>query len=82
MTAEHTKAKQWRLERGLTLDELAHLSGYSVSSISFFERGISPKGGPVDQYAFHRYKRICHSIDMSQSIDGPSFYNFRNWGQP
>jgi transcriptional regulator with XRE-family HTH domain len=62
---EHQKAKAWRLARGLTLDELAHLSGYSKSALSWFERGLSPSGkGPVEQYAWQRYKRIAHSIHM------------------
>jgi len=65
---EHIKAKKWRLARGLTLDELAHLSGYSKSALSWFERGLSSSGkGPVDPYAWHRYRRICAAIEFDRN---------------
>jgi transcriptional regulator with XRE-family HTH domain len=65
---EAAKAKQWRKARGFTLDELAHLSGYSVSAIVWFERGITPAGTPTDPYAWHRYRRICSSIQQDRDF--------------
>ena len=77
---EAAKAKQWRKARGFTLDELAHLSGYSVSAIVWFERGITPAGTPTDRYAWTRFKRICHSIDADARLAPPSFFDNFNWG--
>lgn len=63
MTTEHDKAKSWRLAHNWSLDDLAELTGYSRTSIVFFERGRSGKDQPIDEFAFYRYKRICHSIE-------------------
>lgn len=63
MTTEHDKAKQWRLAHNWSLDDLAELTGYSRTSIVFFERGINPLGKPIDEFAFYRFKKICHSIE-------------------
>lgn len=80
---EHQRAKQWRLDRGLSRQELADLSGYSVPAISCFERGINPRGGAIDPYAWLRFKRICHSIAVDLINDRdilPVPFNDFRWG--
>lgn len=72
---EHQKAKKWRLARGLTLDELAHLSGYSKQAIFWFEKGVSTRGTPLDPYSWQRYRRICAAIEFDRD---EKF----NWGVP
>jgi DNA-binding XRE family transcriptional regulator len=70
---DHERAKAWRQKNGWTLDDLADLTGYSRSSIMWFERGVSPpKAGTYtprkqNQYAFQRYKRACHSVEVETS---------------
>ncbi len=64
---EYERAKRWRNARGWTLDDLADLTGYSRSSIFWFERGVGPTGKRIDEFAWHRYKRICHSIDVDKT---------------
>ena len=66
---EAEKAKAWRKAQGLTLAHLAYLSGYSVSAIVWFERGVTPKGSPTDPYAWTRYKRIAHSVHMDRAAE-------------
>jgi transcriptional regulator with XRE-family HTH domain len=79
---EHQKAKEWRLAKGLTLDELAYLSGYSKQAIFWFEKGTAHRGTPLDPNAWARFKRICHSIELDSrmaKIDPWRFDNFK-WG--
>lgn len=64
MTSEPAQAKQWRLAHGWTLDQLAELTGYSRPAIYCFERGTTPKGTPIDPYAWFRYKRICAAVEL------------------
>jgi len=69
---DHERAKAWRLKNGWTLDDLADLTGYSRSSIMWFERGKQPpRAGtytprPRNEYAWQRFKRVCHSVAMEQ----------------
>lgn len=63
---EHIKAKEWRLARGLTLDELAYLSGYSKQAIFWFEKGTAHRGTPLDPNSWRRYKRICAAIEFDR----------------
>jgi transcriptional regulator with XRE-family HTH domain len=63
MTSEFAKAKEWRLAKGWSLADLADLTGYSVSSIVWFERGHTPRGTPIDVFSWYRYKRICQALD-------------------
>jgi transcriptional regulator with XRE-family HTH domain len=60
---EYEQAKAWRVAKGLSLDDLADLTGYSRTSILWFERGALPSGKEINKFAWHRYKRICQAID-------------------
>jgi hypothetical protein len=67
--AEIERAKAWRDKAGLTLVDLASLTGYSPSSICRFELGTVPASQtmgehPVTPKAWRRYKMICLAVDM------------------
>jgi hypothetical protein len=67
--AEIERAKSWRDKIGLTLDQLAVLTGYSPSAICRFELGTVPASQtmgehPVTPKAWRRYKMICLAVDM------------------
>lgn len=70
---EHESARQWRLDHGWTLEQFSELTGYSRSAIIWFERGRGPRGQPIDEFSWYRFRRICHSIAMSEELQF-------NWG--
>ena len=55
-------AQAWRRRMGLTLDELAKLTGYSRSAIHLFERGRNADDKPHAPYAWRRYKLVCLAV--------------------
>lgn len=67
--SEHEKAKAWRLKRGLSVKELAELTGYSGVSIFWFERGTTPTRPGKTRYkdiaeqVWQRYKMACAAVD-------------------
>ena len=78
---EADRARAWRNKLGWSMDKLSELTGYSVSSIWWFERGQSPppRGsdapGKINVYSWQRYKRCCHSVAVEQRA-GKQF----DWG--
>ena len=68
-TTESKQAKSWRLAHGWTLEDLAERTGFSYSSILWFERGCNPVGQPTNEFAFFRYKRICQAIEAGLDPD-------------
>ena len=67
--AELDRAATWRAAHGLTMAQLAALTGYSASNICRFEGGIIPASQtmpehPVTVKAWRRYKMICLAVDM------------------
>jgi len=70
---EYQKARQWREARGLSLDQLAELTGYGVGSIRWFEKGLTPplrrakSGRPQDRtiapWVWTRYRLVCSGAD-------------------
>ena len=75
MTPESTKAKEWRLAKGWSLNDLADRTGYSRSSIVWFERGTTPRGTPIDEFSWFRYRRICQAIEAG--LENEQF----SWGE-
>lgn len=73
MTPEHEKARQWREARGLSVAELADLTGYGELAIRWFEKGCTPplrkaKGGKpndrtISPWVWTRYKMACSGAD-------------------
>lgn len=82
MTPEHEKARQWREARGLSLAELAELTGYGEGSIRWFEKGMTPplrraKGGKphdrtISPWVWTRFKLACSGVDR-QLRSGKTF---------
>ena len=76
-TPEHVKAKAWRERLNLTPQQLADLSGYSVPSIWWFERGLTPprkrnhvageaktpRERQITWYVWCRYKMCCAAVE-------------------
>ena len=65
---EHEAAKAWRLRHGLSVAQLAHLTSYSVESIYWYERGLSPQGSGkkptrIKEWVWQRYRRACQGVD-------------------
>jgi hypothetical protein len=74
---EHDKARRWRERNSLSMQQLAKLTGYSVSAICWFERGQTPdrpkqsgrKGREIDPRVWIRYKRACHSVATREKFE-------------
>jgi hypothetical protein len=67
--AELERAATWRAGCGLTMAQLAELTGYSTSAICRFEQGTVPASQtmgehPVTPGAWRRYKMVCLAVDM------------------
>lgn len=60
---KYEKARRWRVERGLSVEDLSRMSGWSIEAIYLFERGVTPKGEPVSDWAWRRYEMACAGID-------------------
>jgi len=61
---EATKAVAWRQRHGMTPEQLAELTGYSMQTIYWMERGwAAPKTGedpqPIKPWVWKRYKMAC-----------------------
>lgn len=57
----HEQAKAWRVKRGLSLDQLADLTGYSVPAIRKFEQGArnSKAREGHSEWTWQRYRMAC-----------------------
>lgn len=60
---EADKARAWRKARGLTIKELADLTGFNRRSITAYEGGFQPDGGPISPVAMRRFRLACAAID-------------------
>lgn len=70
---EHTKARQWREARGLTMQQLADLTGYAQPTLWWFEKGMTPpkrlaKSGnardrSIDPNVWNRFRLVCSGVD-------------------
>lgn len=67
---EIAAAQAWRVRRDLTMQELADLTGYSVSKIYWAERGLKPplrsglRSKPISVKTWERYRKACHYVDL------------------
>ena len=75
-TPEHECARNWRLARGLTVGQLAELSGYSREAIYCFERGRMANGNTIPSWVWLRFKMVCAGVDQHLRTGG----DFA-WGQ-
>lgn len=74
--SEHQQAREWRLARGLTVDQLAEASGYSREAIYCFERGRMANGNKIPEWVWRRFKMCCAGVDRLHR-NGIVF----DWGQ-
>ena len=61
---EHDRAKEWRLKRNLSVNDLAELTGYGPRAIHWLEKGLTPPNGsaaarPVKPWVWQRWKMMC-----------------------
>lgn len=75
--AENEQAKAWRHSMGLTMDQLAALTGYSREAICLFERGRNSAGKPHNPVAWRRYKLACLATRFLQHYQ---MDNVDQWG--
>lgn len=56
---QHVQAKQWRVKAGLSVDQLAEMTGFSAEAIWLFERGVRQNGHELSAYSWQRYRMAC-----------------------
>ena len=64
--AEIERARQWREALGLSVDQLADLTGWCRASIFRFEAGVSFTAGGkqrIGARAWHRWKLACSGLN-------------------
>lgn len=86
MSTQTSKAIDWRKARGLSLDQLAAMTGYSKVTLYWYFRGLTPprtakhiagkqKSKAIGDAEWQRFKNICAGIEY-QLQQGKQF----NWG--
>ena len=55
----HECAKEWRLKKKLTYEQLSELTGYSVIAIRKLEAGQRAPGEEHSEWVWQRYKMAC-----------------------
>lgn len=68
----HLSAKAWRERRGLDLDALSELTGYSVSALRQLEAGKRFGGAAHSEWVWHRYRMACAGVE-AQLRSGKEF---------
>jgi DNA-binding XRE family transcriptional regulator len=59
---EAAAARAWRKRMGLTMAELAQLTGYSPEALFLFEKGHTSSGKPHAEHSWRRYKLACLAV--------------------
>lgn len=66
-TDEGSRAQHWRQRiMGLSIKELADLTGYSVTAIRCFEANANTSGEIIGEKAWQRYRMACAGIFWHQ----------------
>lgn len=66
---EYQKAKAWREARGLSVKQLAEMTGYGPRTIYWLELGLSPPNGMrakaarVKPWIWQRYRMMCGGVE-------------------
>ena len=87
MISRHAKADRWRRSLGLSLDELAKLTGYARVTLYWYFRGLTPprtkrnvagqqESKPIEAPEWKRFTNICAGVD-AQIRNRKAF----NWGE-
>lgn len=65
-TDEGTQAQHWRqVVMGLSIKELAELTGYSVTAIRCFEANANTRGELFGPDAWKRYRMACRAVVLT-----------------
>jgi hypothetical protein len=65
VTDEASRAQLWRQAiMGLSVKQLAQLTGYSVAAIRCFEANSNTAGEPLGEAAWQRYRNACAGAVM------------------
>jgi DNA-binding XRE family transcriptional regulator len=67
---EFDAARAWRLARGLSVDQLAELTGYARETIYVYERG-GHQNQPIQPWVWLRYKSSCAGVEAE--LQGSKF---------
>jgi hypothetical protein len=59
----HEQAKAWRLKVGLTVPQLAELSGFAENTIWLFERGVRENRVKISEWSWQRYQMACAGVE-------------------
>ncbi|HXH94053.1 MAG TPA: helix-turn-helix transcriptional regulator [Thermoanaerobaculia bacterium] len=64
---EHEKARAWRQSLGLSQKKLGELLGYSIETISWFEKGMTPPrlhetDRRIKPWIWRRYHLACRGL--------------------
>lgn len=63
---EVRRAVQWRERAGLSVDQLADLTGYATITVYWFEKGQRPpnrgKDREIAEWVWRRYKMACGCV--------------------
>jgi transcriptional regulator with XRE-family HTH domain len=59
----HKQARAWRLRLGLSHEQLADLTGYSVPAIRQLEAGKRFGGAEHSEWVIHRYRMACSGAE-------------------
>ena len=70
----HEQARAWRDKRGLSLDQLSELTGYSVIAIRKFEAGFRHQKNNEghSEWVWQRYRMACAGAER-QLRSGKAF---------
>lgn len=72
---EIAAAREWRLARRLTVQDLSARTGYQIETIYFFERGGRPSQ-PIRPWVWQRFKTSCSGVE-AEIRAGKAF----DWGR-
>ena len=62
-TAEGTRAREWRMRVGMSMQDLSDLTGYAVRAIYAFEKGANGAAGKHSEWSWQRYKMACAAAE-------------------
>lgn len=62
-TAKGRRARAWREKAGLTAQDLADHTGYSLEAVYQFERGRRADGSDHSEWTWQRFRLCCAAVD-------------------
>lgn len=65
-SAKGKRARAWRERLGLTVTDLADLTGYSREAVQQYERGKRSDKHELSDWAWQRYSLCCAAVEHQQ----------------